>query len=206
LSTDNLQPNVQGAVEAYYRDFERLHITFGDALAYLCYQSLSRDSQNSSSTQFRDSFDSYLESVVAFSVRRVADKPRWTGGEDDGHFEEIPASPTIFDELVEIGVKHEADGIASAKAWMLDMVRRIRPRVRDWPSLACNNQMMNPSWRAPRFLLMEPVGPEPYNPKRAHERLDEAGTANVLDYLADEFERRFTDALEDGVLQQLPCR
>lgn len=73
--------------------------------------------QNTPSAEFRAFFEFYLEMVAALAVRRIdADTKRWIEREDGDFKIKIPARPTIFARLVEIGFTHEADGIAWAKA------------------------------------------------------------------------------------------
>jgi len=121
-------------------------------------------------------------------------------GSPGGHYKiKNPTSTTVFDQLVEIGFKHKADGIAWAKAEMEGMFKHCLRAVRNWPSWAYDDQKMNLSWRAPMLLLMEPVGREAFDHGRAMERMDEAGTSKVIDSLADYAVRRLRERLELAV-------
>jgi hypothetical protein len=109
----------------------------------------------------------------------------------------VGANP-IFDELVMAGstnnesVKREAARQAKRK-W----AKLTRGATEEVQCLIPRPAEAEPGpWRAPRFLLMFPAGPEPYDADRAWERLDAASTERVLSSFADEYERRLNKHIE----------
>jgi hypothetical protein len=91
----------------------------------------------------------------------------------------------ILTELVEIGRSHKKWLEQGAIAWAVEQIQRFfekyRPDLADWIRFACYGPQADPSRGIPRFLQMEPVGPEPYNDAHAWDELDAETSAKVRD-------------------------
>jgi hypothetical protein len=154
--------------------------------------------QNTPPSTVRAFFNFYID-MMAIDVLRIESNIKRFVETEDADIEMVDIRVrSIFAELVEIGREHEANQIAWAKAQAKNLFRIHRHAIHDWVCWACDRKPIDPTWQAPRFLLMKPAGNEPYDSDRARERMDAENTQKALESFSDEYERRLDDSIEDA--------
>jgi hypothetical protein len=164
---DNLSPEVRHAVEALHSGFENLRRTHGNPIQVLCRDCI-HDTSGDHLRAFHYKFDKLWASIpdewlspevrnhYFFSLTRP-ETQSFTFREYFNFYLDILVMGVrrAFSELVEISPKHEADGIAWAKAQAAQ-----RLSIPNWVRQACDRDVTDP-WQAPSFLTMQPAGPDP---------------------------------------------
>ncbi len=140
------------------------------------------------SSAFRTCFDLYMEGVasgIGFIFKKLAAIARTNEAR--------------------LNLDQDQDSVAWAKEQALLMIREQRPRIPGWVRGACDGPDAEKNakrWQAPRFLLMTPAGPEPWDAERAWERMDTASSLEVIETFADEYVRRLEDYIEEKAGQE----
>ena len=204
MATHSLPPEVRGALTALGKEFEQLHLTFGRATASLCSYWLADDPRADIDEGYSELFWKWAARYPAIEHFRCLvtqhQPPSSFRAYFDFYIEMIAEGVRpIFAELIEIGVKHEIDGIAWAKLQAEQLIKNYRHSVIDWISVASDKQAYRNSWQAPAFLTMKPSGNRPYDPERAWawERIDATSTVELLNAFANEYAQRLGDAIEE---------
>jgi hypothetical protein len=115
-----------------------------------------------------------------------------------------------FSDLLDIALAQHAKIILAPVEWA---VLQARVLVADqsyttslWLKSTCDDGLFPPdddlhwsSWRAPRWIFMEPFGNRTYDRSKAWEKMDKTESEDVLDAIEDLFNQRLIFSLEKAV-------
>jgi len=221
LSTHNLRPDVQDALNDCYEEFKISLGRFGHALHVLCYDRLLSERlpelQNDDWQAWRQAWlkirsDDYEASLNAFDEWMSAHAELRIHFDLTGH--DTPSAVfraffdfyigliavearRIFADLIKFGRAVAADGVAWAKEQASFLTRHYRYLVIEWVRIATDKQGDRESWQASLFLTMQPAGRNNYDSERAWERMDAASSQKALDTFADEYVERLESYIRE---------
>jgi hypothetical protein len=211
---DDLPPEIRNALEASASKFERSYINVGHVTQTLSCDYI-QETHSDDHEDCKEAVGKWLSdgrwwpdesnewffrfSRIANQVSTLSDAFKTCS---DYLVEHVAIDAlSIFADLKEIGVRHEAllkqSGIAWAEAHVMRVIRDHRPNVVEWVRKACDRPVIDP-WQARLFMTMQPVGSAPYDIDRAMERLDPARSLKLAEALADKHVRKLEECIKEA--------